>query len=67
MTGAFPSEQETSFAETYDRLARAWSSHEDLRFAGAPISDLYQSSIDLSEARNEMWAWWRENRFQGVR
>jgi hypothetical protein len=67
MTGALPSEQETTFAETYDRLAMAWSNHEDLRFAGAPIPELNQSSIDLNNARNEMWARWRENRIQEVR
>ena len=67
MTGAFPSKQETGFAETYDRLANAWVRHEDLRLAGATIPELYQSSLHLSEARNEMWAWWRKNRFQGVR
>jgi hypothetical protein len=67
MTGALSSEQETTFAETYDRLARAWSILGDLRFAGAPIPELKQSSIDLNEARNEMWAWWRESRIQEVR
>jgi hypothetical protein len=67
MTCALSSKQETTFAETYDRLARAWSSLEDLRFAGAPIPELKQSSIDLNEARNEMWAWWRESRIQEVR
>lgn len=67
MTDAIPSEQEARFAETYDRLATAWSSHEDLRFAGASIPELSESSIELSEARSEMWAWWREHRLEGVR
>lgn len=67
MRDAFPSEQATGFAETYDRLASAWVSHEDLRHAGATIPALYESSLHLSEARNEMWDWWRKNRLQGVR
>lgn len=67
MTGAIPREQETTFAETYDRLAMAWVGHQDLRLAGAPISDLHRSALQLSEARYEMWAWWSENKFQAVR
>jgi hypothetical protein len=67
MTGAIPSEQAATFTTIYDRLARAWADHEDLRLAGAEISDLYQSSLHLSKARDEMWAWWRKNRLQGVR
>ena len=67
MTGAKPSEQETTFAETYDRLARAWAVHEDLRHAGATIPELYRSSLQLSEARDQMWSWWAKYRLQGVR
>lgn len=67
MTGAIPSEQEARFADTYDRLARAWAAHEDLRHAGATIPELYRSSLQLSEARDEMWSWWAQNRLQGVR
>ncbi|CAN5852213.1 hypothetical protein BH23ACT4_BH23ACT4_13190 [soil metagenome] len=67
MTGANPTEQEATFAETYDRLARAWVDREDLRFADTTISDLYQSSLRLSEARDGMWAWWRQYRVQEVR
>ena len=66
MPGAIPSEQTATFTENYDRLARVWADHEDLRLAGAEISDLYRSSLNVSEARDERWAWWRENRFQGV-
>jgi hypothetical protein len=67
MTGAKPSEQEATFADTYDRLARAWVDHEDLRLAGATIPELYRSSLNLGDARDEMWAWWAKFRFQGVR
>ncbi len=67
MTGAISVEQEATFTETYDRLATAWLQREDLRLAGAEILDLYQSSLRLSQAREETWAWWRKNRFQGVR
>ncbi len=67
MTGAKPGEQETTFGETYERLARAWTGHEDLRQAGATIPELYRSSLHLSEARDEMWAWWADYRLQAVR
>ncbi|MEX1093882.1 MAG: hypothetical protein WEB67_11100 [Acidimicrobiia bacterium] len=67
MTGAKPSEQEATFAETYDRLARAWADHEDLRHAGATIPEQYRSSLRLSEARDEMWSWWAKFRIQRLR
>lgn len=67
MTGAKPGGVDATFTETYERLARAWADHEDMRRAGAAIPDLYRSSLHLSEARDQMWAWWRKNRFQGVR
>ncbi len=67
MTAEKPNDKEATFAENYERLARAWVEHEDLRLAGASISDLYRSSLHLSEARDQMWAWWSKYRLQGVR
>lgn len=67
MTDAAPTEHDVTFAETYDRLARAWAIHEDLRHAGASIPELYRSSLQLGEARDQMWSWWAEYRLQGIR
>lgn len=67
MTGAKPDELETTFAETYDRLAGAWAVHEKLRHAGATIPELYRSSLHLRAARDQMWSWWTQNRLEGVR
>jgi hypothetical protein len=51
------------FSDIYNRLAAAWYGHQNLRLGGsASVADLAASSAYLQQARDEMWAWWRENR-----
>ena len=50
------------FDSLYDELAVAWSAHEDLRRAQAPIPALSHSAARLFHARLAMHEWLRHNR-----
>lgn len=55
-------ENNASFDVLYHNLATTWESHQSLRFGRAPLEDLSRSSVELDQARQAMWDWWRANR-----
>lgn len=51
----------SEFQTAFERLSSAWVSHEELKTAGAPITDLANSNANLFQARVAMGCWRRRN------
>jgi hypothetical protein len=66
MSGAHQPQATSTFNEVYNRLANAWSDHQDLRRGGAPLPELSLSAALVDDARAAMWEWWQDNRIHGV-
>lgn len=54
--------QNSEFETLFEQLSSAWLSHQELKTAGAPLSDLATSNVDLFRARIAMGCWRRRNR-----
>ena len=54
--------EKSEFETLFEQLAGAWLSHQELKTAGAPLSDLATSNAQLFQARIAMGCWRRWNR-----